>query len=156
MNRKNILIGMAAGFLMLACDTETRNGELVLSGAAAVRIVDEGGKTVEFVTGPLKVEFGAGSDRKFSVTMSQGERRKAKFSGRAPSGGDWNFTLRGKEIGQLVDIASRRSLEFYGEHWRQIGNGGFCGFDGNWVVEEDYQRCNEDWKVAFSDADFPL
>lgn len=152
MNRKSLLIGLAAGILMTACVDETRKGQLVLSGAAPVRIIDESGKTVEFVNGAVKVEFSADSGRKFTVSMEQ-ESRKAKFSGRAPNGGrDWNFTLRGREIGQLVDMASRRDVELYGQPSTSIGTGNSCGFDGRWVTEDVWQKGNEDWKVAFTDA----
>lgn len=156
MNRRSILAGVvfSAVFVLLGCDNETRDGELVLSGATPVRIVDEGGKTVEFVSGPVKAEFSVERDHKFTVTMTQGENKQAKFSGRAPQdGGSWNFTLRGKEIGQPVDLASTRSLELYGKTWREIREGSFCGRNGRWLMEEEYQRCNEDWKVAFADAE---
>lgn len=155
MNRRSILAGVVFAFVvvLLGCDRETRTGELILSGSTPVRIVDEGGKTVEFVSGSVKVEFDAGRDRKFTVIMTQGESKKAKFSGRAPGNDDsWNFTLRGKEIGQLVDLVSLREIAYYGETWRELRDGGFCGRNGRWLVEEEYQKCNEDWKVAFTDA----
>lgn len=151
MNRKNILLALTVGFMMTACDKETRKGELTLSGSAPVRIVDEGGSAVDFVAGPVKVEFAASSNRKFSVTMEQGGR-KAKFSGKVPEGNDWSFTLRGRDIGQAVDVASRRSIQLYGETSTSIGNGDSCGFDGRWVTEEKWQKGNEDWNVAFTDA----
>lgn len=148
---KNVLLILAAGFLMLGCDHETRNGSLSLSGSSPVRIVDEGGKTVEFLSGPVKVDFSAGSSRKFTVEMEQGGR-KAKFSGKVPESNDWNFTLRGRDIGQWVDFASSRSVSLYGPISTSIGRGGSCGFDGNYVTEESWQKGNEDWTVAFNDA----
>jgi hypothetical protein len=86
------------------------------------------------------------------VAVSQGDAKKAKFSGKAPSSDDsWNFTLRGRDIGQPIDLESKRDVELTGKPWRQIGEGGSCGW-GRWVTEEEYQNCNEDWKVAFADA----
>ena len=151
MNTKNILLALAAGFMMTACDHETRNGELTLSGSAPLRILDEGGKAVDFVGGAVKVEFAASSNRKFSVTMEQGDR-KAKFSGKVPEGNNWSFTLRGREIGQGFDAASLRSIQLYGPISTSIGSGGSCGFDGRWVTEDQWQKGNEDWTVAFTDA----
>lgn len=151
MNKKNVLLIAAAGFLMLGCDHETRKGQLVLSGSTPVRITDEGGKAVEFVNGGLKVDFRASNDRKFTVELEQGDR-KAKFSGRVPESSDWNFALRGQDIGQAVDFASNRSVEYYGPRSTAIGSGNSCGFNGTWVTEEEWQKCNEDWKVSFSDA----
>ena len=137
----------------IGCDQETRNGELVLAGAVPVRIVDEGGKTVEFMNGPLTVTLDADSGRKFTVTLTQAEARKAKFSGRAPGNDNsWNFTLRGKEIGQPIDLASVRSIKYYGNTWREIRDGGYCGQNGRWRMENEYRQCNEDWTVAFADA----
>lgn len=150
MTRKSILFSLAACLVAASCDSETREGSLVLTGSAPVRIVDEGGKPVEFVSGQLKIEFDAHSNNKFSITIEQAGR-KAKLSGRVPDGDSWNFTLRGREIGQTLDIASRRDIELYGERRTSIGRGGPCG-RGTWVTEEQWQRCNEDWKVAFTDS----
>lgn len=146
-----LLLGMMV-LIFAACDKETRDGILTLAGSTPVRIVDESGKTVEFFSGSTKVEFSAGSSRKFTVTVSQGEKN-AKFSGKAPSGGDnWNFTLRGREIGQPLDLTSVRTIELLGKPWRRMGRGGPCGRGGTWVTDEEYQTCNEDWKVTFADA----
>lgn len=153
MRTKAPLILSLTVLMLAACGEETRNGDLTLTGSAPVRIVDEGGKTVEFGAGPTQVTFSAGSSRKFTVTVSQGKDKTAKFTGKAPSSDEtWNFTLRGRDIGQPVDMASTRDLELYGPVWRRTGDGGTCGFNGRWVTEEEYQDCNEDWKVAFNDA----
>lgn len=146
-----VLLGLMV-LIFAGCEKETRNGELQLSGSTPVRIVDEGGKTVEFFSGPTKVEFSAGSSRKFTVTVSQGDK-KAKFSGKAPSSNDtWNFTLRGSEIGQPIDLTSARSIVLIGKPWRQMGRGGMCGRGGTWVTDDEYQKGNEDWSVSFADA----
>ena len=76
MNKKMILLGIAACVLTLGCDSETREGKLTLSGSAPVRIVDEGGRTVEFVSGPVKVEFGAGSGNRFTVFRSHRDQQR--------------------------------------------------------------------------------
>ncbi len=151
MKSKRSILFLAAA-LLAACGEETRKGELILAGSNPVRIIDESGAVVEFFAGPTKVEFAAGRSNKFTVTVSQGDAKKAKFSGKAPSSDDsWNFTLRGSDIGQPIDLASRRDVEYTGKPWRQIGEGGSCGW-GRWVTEEEYQNCNEDWKVGFADA----
>lgn len=151
MKKTSILLSLAACVFVMGCDSETREGKLQLSGSAPLRIVDEGGKTVEFVNGPLKVELSARSGNKFSVSMEQ-SGRKAKFGGKVSGNSDWNFTLRGKEIGQLVDITSNRKVTLYGEPRKTIGNGGSCGMNGTYVTEETWQSCDEDWKVGFSDV----
>lgn len=137
--------------LLAACGEETRNGRLELAGSAPVRIIDESGAGVEFVSGPLKVEFGANNSRKFTVVLEQGGR-KAKFSGKVPDARDWNFTLRGRDIGQPADFASNRAVALYGPISTSYGTGASCGFDGNWLTEEQWQKGNEDWSVAFTDA----
>ena len=142
-----------AVLLFAACGEETRDGQLSLTGSAPVRIVDEGGKTVEFAAGPTKVEIAPGSSNKFTVTVSQGKDKKAKFSGKAPrNDGDFNFSLRGKDIGQPMDFASARNFELFGQTRRRISDGMSCGYNGREVVEETWQSCNEDWKVSFNDA----
>jgi hypothetical protein len=124
---------------------------LTLTGGQAVRIIDQGGSPVDFTTGPLKVTFGADGGRKFTAQLEQAGR-KAKFSGKVPDAGDWNFTARGKDIGQPVDLASGRSVTLYGPIATRWGTGGFCGFDGTWETEERWQKGNEDWTVSFADA----
>ncbi|MBI3554564.1 MAG: hypothetical protein HY077_18885 [Elusimicrobia bacterium] len=153
MKKKTSFVLCLAALIMAACGEETRNGQLTLSGAAPVRLVDESGKTVEFVAGATKVQFAAGSSGKFTVTVSQGKDKQAKFSGKAPTrDGSWNFTLKGRDIGQPVDLASLRSVDYYGRTWRSLRDGAPCGMGGRWLVEEEYQKCNEDWRVNFADA----
>ncbi|MBI4347770.1 MAG: hypothetical protein HY553_13015 [Elusimicrobia bacterium] len=150
MKRSRWCIALAA--VLVACGEETRNGQLTLAGSTPLRIADQDGRTVEFFTGPLKVEFGPDGSRKVSVKLEQ-EGRVAKFSARVSGrNADWNFTIRGNEIGQSVDLASTRKVEYYGPRENRLGNGGSCGYNGTWVTEETWQRGNEDWKVAFTEA----
>jgi hypothetical protein len=151
MTKKFFLPMIAAVALLAACGEETRDGQLTLSGTQPVKIIDQGGSAVEFVSGPLKVQFGADSSRKFTVQLEQADR-KAKFSGQAPDAGDWNFTVLGRDIGQPVDLASARSVALYGPVSTQMGTGGFCGMNGTWETEEQWQKGNEDWTVTFADA----
>ncbi len=137
--------------VLTSCDKETRKGELTLSGAAPIRFVSKDGKTVEYYAGPTKVELSAKSRDKVTVIVSQGDK-KAVFSGKVSGGDDWNFVLRGKTIGQPMDMSSRRQLTYTGKVWYRISGGGFCGFNGRWVVEDKLQKCDEDWNVAFTDA----
>jgi hypothetical protein len=146
--KKNILLGLVACVALAACEKETRKGVLELTGSQPLRVVDqESGKAVDFVSGPLKAEFGANGS-KFSATLEQ-NGRKAKFSGRIPRD-SWSFSLRGSEIKQAFDLESKRKIELYGEVRTRIGDGGPCGMNGTWMTEEKWQSCNEDWKVGFS------
>jgi len=152
MKKRSILPLLAAAVLLAACGEETRNGQLTLSGTQPVRIIDQGGSPVDFATGPLKVTFSADNSRKFTVELEQ-NGRKAKFSGQVPGGTqDWNVTLKGADIGQPVDLASSRSVAYYGPVSTSWGWGGPCGFNGTWQTEESWQRGKEDWKVSFADA----
>ena len=150
MNKK-LLLCLGAALLVAACDSETRNGQLTLTGTSAVRVMDKDGHAVDFTSGPLKVAFGVPGGDKISVRLEQGDR-KATMEARVPADGDFNFTLRGADMGQSFDLASQRKLDLYGEKHTSIGNGGSCGFDGEWVTEETWQKCNEDWKVLFTDT----
>ncbi|MBI4422248.1 MAG: hypothetical protein HY554_00885 [Elusimicrobia bacterium] len=150
MKRSSLCLAFAAA--LVACGEETRNGQLTLAGSTPLRIADQDGSTVEFFTGPFKVEFGPDGSRKVNVKLEQ-DGRVAKFSARVSGrNADWNFTIRGGDIGQPVDIASARNIEYVGSPEQRMGNGGPCGFNGTWITEETWQRGNEDWKVSFSDA----
>lgn len=151
MKRGRLATLLAAAALLAACGEETRDGQLTLSGSAPLRIADESGKTVEFYSGPLTVEFGADGSRKFTVKLEQ-SGRSAKFSGRAPSISDWNFTVRGADIGQPADFTSERKISLYGPTMRRWGTGSSCGFNGRWETEETWRKGDEDWKVSFKDA----
>lgn len=151
MKRISYALGLAV-VLLAACGEETRDGQLTLAGSAPLRIVDQSGKIVEFLAGPAKVEFSADRSRKFTVTVSQGKDKQAAFSGQAPASDGWNFTLRGKDIGQPFDLTSDRKVEYVGYPWRSIRDGMPCGYNGRMVVEEVYQACNEDWRADFADA----
>ncbi len=151
MKRRDLISILAAATLLAACGEETRNGQLTLAGSSPLRIADEGGKTVEFFSGPLKVEFGADGSRKFNVKLEQ-NGRTAKFSGKVSGILDWNFTVRGSDIGQPADFTSRRVVKLYGPVSNRWGIGGPCGFNGQWQTEETWQKGNEDWSVSFSDA----
>lgn len=151
MQKKRIVPLLFAAVLLAACGEETRNGQLTLAGSQPVRVIDQSGAVMQFVTGPLKVTFGAESRSKFTAELEQ-NGRKAKFSGAMPAYSDWNFTVRGRDIGQPVDLASTRSVALHGPTRTTWGMGGPCGFNGQWETEETWQQGTEDWKVAFNDA----
>ena len=151
MTRSRFLTIAAAALLLAACGEETRDGQLTLSGSAPLKIADEGGQIVEFYSGPIKVEFGAEFGHKFNVKLEQ-NGRLAKFSGKAPDVADWNFTVRGRDIGQPADFTSKRTIALYGPIATRWGMGGPCGFNGQWETEESWQKGNEDWNVSFQDA----
>jgi hypothetical protein len=149
MKRSALILSVVA--VLTACDKETRNGQLDLNGSAPVRIADQNGGTVEFYTGPLKVEFSADSSRKVSVQLEQ-SGRSAKFTAKVPRNAGWNFSVKGSEIGQPVDLASARTIELYGPVEIRTGHGAPCGMNGNYLTEEKWQLGNEDWAVTFADA----
>ena len=152
MKKRSIVPLLLGAVLLAACGEETRNGQLTLTGSQPVRVIDQGGAAVDFVSGPLKVTFGADGSRTFTVELEQ-NGRKAKFSGKVPGGTqDWNVTIKGGDIGQPVDLASRRTVAYYGPIWTSWGMGDPCGFNGRWETEESWQKGREDWKVSFADA----
>ncbi len=151
MNRRTMFLTVASAIFLAACGEETRTGQLTLAGSAPVRIASQDGKTVEFFAGPLKVEFGASSGRKFTVKLEQ-DGRTATFSGKVPNADNWNFTVLGKDVGQPMDFSSRRNIQLYGAVSKSWGTGGSCGFNGRWETEDSWQKGNEDWSVAFADA----
>lgn len=149
MKRSGLFL-LALALAATACNKEKRKGQLSLAGSSPVRIADQGGSTVDFYNGPLQVEFGA-DGRKVSVKLEQ-NGRVARFSAKVPQNLDWNFTARGSEIGQPVDLVSRRAVQLYGPIEERTGLGGSCGFNGSYVTEEQWRKGNEDWSVSFSDA----
>lgn len=151
MKRWGLFVVLAAALSTTACDEEKRAGQLTLAGTAPLRIVDKNGSAVEFQTGPLTVEFDAKGGGRVAVTLDQ-SGRKAEFEAKVPRRADWNFSLKGRDIGQPADIASARKVELYGPRERRIGNGGPCGFNGTYTTEEIWQKGNEDWTVSFADA----
>jgi hypothetical protein len=150
MKKMNVLL-LATVAAFAACNKESRDGQLTLAGSNPLRIADESGKTVEFVNGALKAAFEPGSKDKVTVSLEQAGQ-KAKFTAKIPDNRDWNFTLRGKDAGQNVDMASKRTITLTGEPKKRYGTGGFCGFDGRWQTEEIWRDGKEDWKVAFADS----
>ncbi|HAH06312.1 MAG TPA: hypothetical protein DCM05_07255 [Elusimicrobia bacterium] len=139
-------------FLLAACGEETRDGMLTLT-AGPLKLIDQGGAVVEFLAGPTKVHFAASNKtRKFTVTVSQGDAKKATFAGQTPNYSGWDFTLRGKDIGQAVDMTSFRKVDYVGRSWTSIHEGGPCGYNGRWMVEYEYQECSETWRVDFADS----
>lgn len=151
MKRSGLFLLIAAVFATTACNKEKRKGQLSLNGSAPVRIADQGGSTVDFYSGPLQVEFGADGSRKVSVKLEQ-NGRVAQFTAKVPRNLDWNFTAKGSEIGQPVDLASNRTVALYGPIEERTGTGDSCGFNGSYVTEEQWQKGNEDWSVRFDDA----
>lgn len=150
MNRRGIFLIFAAAVAMTACDEQVRNGQLTLDGSAPLRIADQAGGTVDFYSGPLKVEFSPEGGRTVGVKLEQGGRI-ARFTAKV-SRTDWNFSVKGSEIGQPVDLVSERKVELYGPIYARTGTGGPCGFNGTYVTEERWQSGNEDWSVSFADA----
>lgn len=150
MNKSRIALALVA-FALAGCNEEKRNGQLTLAGSTPLKIQDQSGKTVEFVSGPLKVVFDPEGSTKVAIKLEQ-DGRTAKFTGQVPRGADWNFSIRGQDIGQNVDLDSSRKIELYGPITRTWGTGGHCGFNGRWETEDEWRKGNEDWDVAFADS----
>lgn len=145
------LIAVSAVVLAASgCDfKEKRSGRIALAGAASIPLNDVGGSRAELVAGPAEVTFKKGSgDRSVAIRVRQPGRPEVNIE--APVTGDYrsgNFTLRGSEIGQPVDLVSARAYAVTGarESMTTWVEEGFqrC------LVELSWDPCDEDWTVSF-------
>lgn len=144
------LIAVAVCLAAAGCDfKEKRNGTVTLAGGANIPLNDQSGARAELVAGPAEVTFKKGSsDRNIAIRVSQPNRPEINFSADVSS--DYrsgNFTLRGSQIGQPVDLISGRSYAITGPTHRYTTweDNGFerCLVDTTW------DPCDENWKVTF-------
>jgi hypothetical protein len=143
------LIAVAVCFAATGCDFKLkRNGSITLASGASIPLNDANGSRAELVAGPAEIQVKSGDHHTIAVRVRQPGRAEINFS--APVNGDLssgNFTLRGSEIGQSVDIVSARSYVITGptqwEHYPEDMGNQRCTVDVSW------DPCDENWTVAF-------
>jgi hypothetical protein len=144
------LIAVAVCLTATGCDFKLkRDGRVTIVSGASIPLNDRSGSRVERVPGPAEVRVKNGdADRTIEIRVRQPNRSEINFT--APVSGDYrsgNFTLRGSDIGQAVDLTSARSFTITGETRREtyVDDSGFerC------IVETTYDPCREDWSVTF-------
>jgi len=147
------LVIAVACLAVVGCDNkETRSGSITLSGAAGIPLVDKSGSHAELVAGSADITFQKGSK---NGTIAIGVRQpgrpdvniEAPISGNPTSG---DFTLRGSDSGQPVDMVSARRFTVTGgtQRWTSWEDQGFerC------LIETSFDPCDEDWTVSFRAA----
>ena len=114
-----------------------------------VRPADIPQQHAELVAGPAEFTFDKGSkDRTVAVLVRQPSRADVVIE--APVPADYrtgNFTLRGADIGQPVDLVSVRRYTVTGpsqrtSYWEERG------FD-RCMVDYSWNPCDEDWTISF-------
>jgi len=134
------------------CDfKETRSGLINLTSSAAIPLNGKAGAAT-LVAGKAEITFKKGSsDNAINIRVRQPGRPEieleAKVSGDYRTG---NFTLKGSEIGQPVDMASARAWAITGatqryDNWEDQGN-------QTCMVSVTYDPCDENWTVGFRSA----
>ena len=151
---KKISLVLAVACLAVAgCDTkETRSGNITLIGSASIPLIDKSGAHAELVAGASEITFQKGS-QKGTVAIRVRQPNRPEVNIEAPiskNGLDGNFTLRGSEIGQPVDLISSRSYAITGPNqrytrWEEQGM-------ESCLVESSWDPCNESWTVSFRAA----
>lgn len=152
MKRLSLVLAVAS-LAVVGCDTkETRSGSITLSGGSNIPLNDRSGAHAELVAGPAQLTFQKGSkDSTIAILVRQPNR--ADVNVEAPITGDYrtgNFTLRGSDIGQPVDLVSARRYTVTGPNQRYT-NWEDRGFE-RCMVEYSWDPCDEDWTVAFHAA----
>jgi hypothetical protein len=149
---KKLSFALIVACLAVAACKETRNGSITLSGTAGIPLVDKSGAHAELVAGSAEITFQKGSKNgTIAIGVKQSGRPdvniEAPFTGN-PSNGD--FTLKGSDIGQPVDMVSARSYAITGpnERWSNWEDQGFerC------LIESSFDPCDENWTVSFRAA----
>jgi len=147
---KNRFLPLAAVLLAAAgCDfKETRTGQITLTGAAGIPLNGKAGAAT-LVAGRAELTFKKGSsDKSIALRVKQSGRPdvdlEAAVSGDYRSG---NFTLRGSDIGQPVDLTSARAFAITGgterySDWEDRG-------DQVCLVETSFDPCDENWSLSF-------
>jgi hypothetical protein len=150
MNRRSLPL-VAVLLVVAGCDfKETRSGQISLTaGTAGIPLNGKAGAAT-LVAGPAEVTFKKGSaDNTIAIRVKQGGRPDVDLE--AAVSGDYrtgNFTLKGSEIGQPVDMASARSYQITGAtvrytNWEDQGT-------QTCMVEISFDPCDENWTVGFT------
>jgi hypothetical protein len=149
MNRRYLPL-VAVLLAVAGCDfKETRSGSINLTaGTAGIPLNGKAG-AASLVAGSAQITFKKGSsDKSIAIIVKQGGRADVELE--ATVSGDYttgNFTLKGSEIGQPVDMASARAYAITGanvrySNWEDQGN-------QTCMVEISFDPCDENWTVGF-------
>lgn len=153
MKRLALVLAAAACVAAVGCDNkETRSGSITLTGSSNIPLNDKSGAHAELVAGQAEITFQKGSkDHTIAILVKQPGRPDVNIE--APVNGDprsGDFTLRGSEIGQPVDLVSARRFTITGpnQRWSHWEDQGFerC------MIDDSFDPCDEDWTVAFRAA----
>ncbi|MDE2510462.1 MAG: hypothetical protein KGL74_05015 [Elusimicrobia bacterium] len=152
---KKLSLILAAACLVAAagCDNkETRSGNLSLSGSANVPLIDKSGTRAELTAGPTEITFQKGSQNgTIAIRVRQPNRPEVNIEAAVPgNASSGNFTLRGSEIGQPVDLVSARTYAVDGPNQRDT-RWEDQGFE-TCLIEYTWDPCNESWTVSFRSA----
>ncbi len=149
MNNRRVLPLIAALLTVAACDfKETRKGQITLTGAP-IPVVGRAG-SAQLVAGSAEVTFKKGSsDGTIAIKVRQPGRADVEFEAAVEKGYEsGNFTLRGSQIGQPVDMTSARAYAVTGPRQgyttREDQGMRSC------LVDVSYDPCDENWTVKFS------
>lgn len=155
-NRTSLVLVVACLAVAGCNDKETRTGTITLTGASNIPLVDKSGAHAELVAASAEITFQKGS-KKGTIAIGIKQPGRPDVNIEAPIVGDpssGDFTLRGSDIGQPVDMVSSRRYTVTGptERWSNWEDQGMerC------LIETSYDPCDEDWTVAFSAAAGPL
>lgn len=141
---------LAAVLLAVAgCDfKETRTGQITLTGSAGIPLNGKAGAAT-LVAGRAELTFKKGSsDKTIALRVKQSGRPDVDLE--AAVAGDYrsgNFTVRGSDIGQPVDMTSARAFTTTGpterySSWEERGS-------QTCMVEYSYDPCDENWTLSF-------
>ncbi|MDD5304948.1 MAG: hypothetical protein PHS14_17765 [Elusimicrobia bacterium] len=149
MNRRYLPL-VAVLLAVAGCDfKETRSGQISLTaGTAGIPLNGKAGAAT-LVAGSAEVTFKKGSsDKSIALLVKQGGRPDVNLE--ATVAGDYasgNFTLKGSEIGQPVDMTSARAYAITGanQRWSNWEDQGMqtC------MVETTFDPCDENWTLSF-------
>lgn len=147
------LVLAVACLAVVGCDNkETRSGSITLSGSSSIPLVDKSGAHAELVAGSAEISFQKGS-KNGTIAIQVRQPGRSDVNIEAPVSGDprsGDFTLRGSESGQPVDMISARRFTVTGgtQRWSNWEDRGFerC------LVETTFDPCDEDWTVSFRAA----
>ena len=149
MNRRYLPL-VAVLLAVAGCDfKETRSGSITLTaGTAGIPLNGKAGAAT-LAAGNAEITFKKGSsDKSIAIRVKQSGRPDVDLEAAVAS--DYtsgNFTLKGSEIGQPVDMTSARAYAITGANvrytdWQDQGN-------QTCMVEISFDPCDENWSVGF-------